>query len=147
MDEPHAGQLTVTWLGESGLGADQLLERKPTENEPLRQREIARDWLEDFLDEEPRTSEEVWQSAEQAGLSERTLFRAKSDLGVTTERVKLPDKRLSYWLLPQQQLPHDLKMAATQEASREMMQRLLRLGQKNAPKQPESGEKQDESRL
>ena len=99
-----------------------------------------------MLNEAPRTSEEVWQSAEQAGLSERTLFRAKSDLGVTTERVKLPDKRLSYWLLPQQDLPHDLKMAAAQEASREMMQRLLELGQKHAPKEPGTEEKQKQSR-
>jgi len=140
VDEPYAGRLTVTWLGESGLTADQLLERKPGAEAPPRQREIARDWLEDFLDEAPRTSAEVWQSAEQAGLSERTLFRAKSDLDVTTERVKLPGQRLSYWLLPHQQLPHDVKMAAAQQASRDMLERLRTLGQKHAPQATKTGD-------
>jgi len=107
---------------------------------PPRQREIARDWLEDFLAEAPRTSDEVWQSAEQAGLSERTLFRAKADLDVSTERVKLPGQRLSYWLLPHQELPHDIKMAAAQQASRDMVQHLLTLGQKHAPKATRTGD-------
>jgi hypothetical protein len=141
IEEPYAGQLTINWLGPSDRSADQLLGRRPSKEEVApKQRELARDWLEDFLDDGARTSEEIWQSAQQAGLSERTLFRAKGDLHVTTERVKLNGKRLSYWLLPNQEIPYDIKRQAAEEMSRDFFRHIMaRSAEKEEKKSQEAG--------
>jgi hypothetical protein len=47
----------------------------------------------------------IWDSAREQGLSERTLNRAKSELDIRSLRVCEDGKPLSYWLLPDQQLP------------------------------------------
>jgi hypothetical protein len=58
-----------------------------------------------FLEKGPRTSREVWNAGREQGLPERTLRRAKRELGVTSQRVYADGQNLSYWLLPGQKLP------------------------------------------
>jgi hypothetical protein len=51
------------------------------------QRDIARDWLVEFLSEGPRWATDIREVSEQEGHSWRTLMRVKSDLGITHEKV------------------------------------------------------------
>ena len=95
---------TVAWLGTSDLTADQLL-AGPARAEPVSAYDRARDFLEACLEDGPRTSRAVWQMAQEAGLSERTLRRAKQELNVRSVRVYVDKVLLSYWLWPGQQLP------------------------------------------
>jgi hypothetical protein len=61
--------------------------------------------LESFLQEKPHTSREVWAFAQEQGISERTLRRAREELDIRSQRVWADGDRLSYWLLPGQELP------------------------------------------
>lgn len=101
-----AGALRVDWQGPSPWSADQLL----TEGAALgpakpRPREQAARLLEEFLSGGPRTSNEVWAFAQQHKLAERTVRRAKDDLHIISRRVYMDGDRISYWLLPAQELP------------------------------------------
>ena len=81
------GPPTLSWLGPSPWSADRLLagaERAPALLSP---RERARDFLAAFLADGPRTSGELWEAAQKAKLSVRTLQRAKSGLGIQCRRV------------------------------------------------------------
>jgi hypothetical protein len=73
----------------------------------VRPRDLAREFLGEFLGGGPRTSRELWEVAQQEGLSERTLYRARKELQVTIHRVARDHQILNYWLLPGQQLPKD----------------------------------------
>jgi hypothetical protein len=95
---------TLSWVGPSPWTADQLL-AAGTPGPTPGPRERACDFLADLLEEGPRTSRDIWASAQQAGVAERTLQRAKQALGVRSVRVWADGQRLSYWLLPGQQLP------------------------------------------
>ena len=95
---------TITWLGTSPWTANQLLAaaaRAP--RPPVRDR--VRDFLSRTLEAGPRTSRELWSLAQEQRLSERTLRRGKRDLKIRSVRVWADGKRLSYWLLPGQQMP------------------------------------------
>ena len=47
--------------------------------------------------------------AEKEALSESTLFRVKRELQIRRQRIALAGKRVSYWLLPNQELPEDVR--------------------------------------
>jgi hypothetical protein len=47
----------------------------------------------------------VWAEAQKQGLSERTLKRAKKDLGIVSEKGLHNSVSMSYWLLAGQELP------------------------------------------
>jgi AAA domain len=94
----------LEWLGPSDLSADELLGGvRPVALSTPRDR--ARDFLEGFLEDGPRTTREVWEAAREQALSERTLNRAKADLSIRSGRVSIAGRQLTYWLLPDQQLP------------------------------------------
>jgi hypothetical protein len=99
------GLPAVEWLGPSPVTADELLAA-------ARREHGARDWatafLEQFLAGGPRTADEIWQAAQKAGLSARTVQRAKKGLGVRCRRVTRDGRRVSYWLLRDQVLPAEL---------------------------------------
>ena len=95
---------TVTWLGTSDLTADQLL-TGPARLPPPSPRDRAREFLADFLEDGPRTARDIWAAAQEHGLAERTLRRAKLELNVRSLRVYVDKVPLNYWLLPGQQLP------------------------------------------
>jgi hypothetical protein len=63
------------------------------------------DFLTLLLADGPRTSREVWAAAQEEDLSERTINRAKRDLGIQSIRVVVEGTPHSYWRLPGQQLP------------------------------------------
>ncbi|HTU18767.1 MAG TPA: AAA family ATPase [Gemmataceae bacterium] len=102
--------LSLSWLGPTDWTAAQLLAGVPR-NPPQRltPREQARDFLEGFLRDGPRTSRQIWHAALPLGLTERTLERAKQELSIRSVRVYADGDRISYWLLPGQELPESVK--------------------------------------
>jgi hypothetical protein len=97
----EAGPL-LRWLGTSQRGAAELLARPRTGNRP---RDFARELLETFLLDRPRTSPEVWQFAREQKIKSMTLRRARKELKVRSVRCWLGGKRTCYWLLPGQEMP------------------------------------------
>jgi hypothetical protein len=98
------GLPAVEWLGASPVSADALLGGRGDEG--ARGRAAA--FLEQFLAGGPRTSHDIWQAAQKAGLSARTVERAKPGVGIRCRRVHVEGRFVSYWLLPGQQLPAEL---------------------------------------
>ncbi|MEI8230339.1 MAG: AAA family ATPase [Candidatus Peregrinibacteria bacterium] len=74
------------WKGESKVTADSLLSPDSTDggNTAL---DEAKDFLREALSMQPRRAAEVEREAEDAGISERTLKRAKKDIGTHTYRT------------------------------------------------------------
>lgn len=82
----------IIWKGATDISADQALSVKSDESGKLSE---AKQWLSKFLDcDTPAT--EVFAAAEEAGISEKTLKRAKKSLGIESE--KTPDGWV--WIAP-----------------------------------------------
>jgi len=98
------GPPLLSWLGENPANADQLLGSRAPVVLPL-----ARDWAKDFLlaflEDGPRTVREVWEAAQEQGLSKRTLERAKADLEIRSGRLGNGGQHVTYWLLRNQEMP------------------------------------------
>jgi hypothetical protein len=124
---------TLTWHGTSPLTAGQLLVAAAGAPPPILARERARAFLTGALEKAPRTSRERWPLAQRARLSKRTVKRAKADLGIRSVRVCADGKRLSYWLLPGQELPGGL---TPESATPELDAYLARLGELYPPSTP-----------
>jgi hypothetical protein len=95
----------VRWLGTTEWTADALLAaaaERPARPNPV---EFAREFLADVLKDGPRTSREIWELAEPQGHAKRTLARARKVLKVRTQRVYDEGRKVSYWMLPDQELP------------------------------------------
>ncbi|MGH7173956.1 MAG: AAA family ATPase [Gemmataceae bacterium] len=110
VEKGESGLLALSWLGPTDWTAAQLLAGVPR-NPPRRltPRERGREFLEGFLREGPRSSREIWAAALPLGLTERTLERVKQELAIRSIRVCPDGQRLSYWLLPGQELPKSAK--------------------------------------
>ena len=110
VDKGESEALSLSWLGPTDWTAAQLLAGVPR-NPPRRltPRERAREFLEGFLRDGPRTSRDIWSAALPLGLTERTLERVKQELSIRSVRVCPDGQRLSYWLLPGQELPASAK--------------------------------------
>jgi len=90
-------------LGASPSSADELLAGAAhTDCDP---RDQAAVFLEQFLAGGQRTSRDIWQAAQAAGLSARTVQRAKRGLGIRCRRIISGGKPVSYWLLRGQEIP------------------------------------------
>jgi hypothetical protein len=100
-----AGSPTITWLDACPWTADQLLAAAAAPPPPVPPRDRARDFLASVLADGSRTSREIWELAQEQRLTRSTLRRAKRKLDIRSLRVWADGKRLSYWLLPGQQLP------------------------------------------
>jgi hypothetical protein len=99
------GLPAVEWLGASPVSADELLSGSARgEGGPRGQ---AAAFLEQFLAGGPRTAHDIWEAAQKAGLSARTVQRAKPGVGIRCRRVRVDGRFVSYWLLPDQKLPGD----------------------------------------
>jgi hypothetical protein len=96
----------VEWLGTSPVSADELLAGASRRDDQPRDRAAV--FLAQFLAAGPRSSHDIWQAAQKAGLSARTVQRAKSALGIHCRRVHTDGRPVSYWLLPGQELPAGL---------------------------------------
>ncbi|HWG41633.1 MAG TPA: AAA family ATPase [Gemmataceae bacterium] len=101
--------LSLSWLGPSDRTAAQLLAPVARSPAPLTPRDRACAFLQSFLREGPRTSRDIWPEAQRQGLTERTLDRAKRELAIRSVRVWAEGRRISYWLLPGQELPESVK--------------------------------------
>ena len=110
VEKGEAEVLSLSWLGPTDWTAAQLLAgvaRNPPRR--LSPRECGREFLEGFLRDGPRTSRDIWTAALPLGLTERTLERVKQDLAVHSVRVWADGQRLSYWLLPGQEVPESVR--------------------------------------
>ena len=92
----------IDWQGESPWTAEELTRHRLS---PERRR--ARDFLRLLLKEGPRPLRAIRSAAEEAGLSEGTLRRARKDLRVRRQQCYDDGVRNDFWLLPGQQMPDD----------------------------------------
>jgi hypothetical protein len=81
VEEADNGAARVTWLGKSEASAKDLL-ATPHDQEQADARSEAMEFLNDILSDRPVPAEDVLREAEDAGISESTLRRAKKHLGV-----------------------------------------------------------------
>lgn len=99
----------VTGLGLSTISAETLMAARESEGEKT-EREQAREFLQEILSAGPVDTSEVLRLAREAGISERTLTRARSDLGVQSKPKHDPTNgRLQGW---QMSLPDQSATAA-----------------------------------
>jgi hypothetical protein len=124
---------TLTWHGPSPLTGDQLLAAAAAAPPALPKRERAGAFLKAALENGPRTFRDLWELARRERLSKQTLTRAKGDLGIRSVKVWAGGKRLSYWLLPYQQLPEGL---TAEDATPELDEYLARLNEQYPPSAP-----------
>jgi hypothetical protein len=95
----------LEWLGTSPLTADELLGRAGRQAAVPLLRELADEFLTAFLEDGPRTTDEIWDAAREEGLQRRTLQNARKLLKIDSVRVWNGQKQLTYWLLAGQKLP------------------------------------------
>ena len=76
------GESGVTWTGPVDVVADDLIVPVTPRGQAVEQ---ARTFLADLLRDGPRSSDEAHRQAQEAGLSRRTLERAKAELGIRSE--------------------------------------------------------------
>jgi hypothetical protein len=97
----------VRWLGPTEWTADALLAaaaERPARPGPV---EFAKEILTDALKDGPRTSREIWELAEPLGHTKRTLARARKLLKIRTQQLHQDGRKVSYWMLPHQELPYN----------------------------------------
>lgn len=92
------GSARLVWNGESDWSGPALLEQWEPESE--RAREAAARFLRGILKEGSAAVDEVKSRAREAGVSERTLERAKAALGIKAERRGFGPGGQWYWALP-----------------------------------------------
>ena len=129
----ESGQPTITWHGPSPLTADQLTGARSPAVEGGHARAQARELLRQFLEVRPRLSEEVWAMANECGLAERTLMRAKQELPIRCRRVYLEGRQLTYWLLPHQAIPDHIPTSAIESDPQALLQDILNREEDNRP--------------
>jgi hypothetical protein len=98
----ESGAVVVEWKGESDLDASALLSA-PTDHEERSTAQAAQDFLRDVLSDGPRAVKDIRAQANEAGLSWRTVERAKAALGVRAAREGEAGKRGGgawVWVLP-----------------------------------------------
>lgn len=86
------GVAALSWEGATAHTAAQLLEA-PVDAEGRSALDEAVDFLRDALADGPQPARDVQRQAREAGIAERTLWRAKARLGVTISRQGEPGKR------------------------------------------------------
>jgi AAA domain len=96
-----AGTPTVAWLGRSRYTANELL---MAAGQKFRPRDEAAEFLEEMLADGPRRCSEIHKAAKKAGLSFRTVERAKKALGIRSQREYRQGEPVTYWLLEDQGL-------------------------------------------
>ena len=105
-DTPHSlgyrirskadGLPVVDWLGRVEVDANELNAMRDS----VRPRERAITWLREELASGPRKSAEVLAAAVAAGIPERTVLRAKADLGIVSRQLGERSGNAWYWIDP-----------------------------------------------
>jgi hypothetical protein len=102
LEEAESGAVRVNWLGDSEVSAKDLL-ATPQDQEYAEARSEAAEFLNDALANGPVPARDIIRDAEDAGISEKTLRRAKKLLGVVANREGEAGKRGAgrwLWKLP-----------------------------------------------
>src|SRR5262249_52558548 len=99
-----ANRAVVEWTGPANVPADALGRSVP---EPLRPRDQAAAWVHPEPGGGPRRATELYAAAAGAGIPERTLKRAKAELGVRSHRVERTERKEWYWYDPSAPWPAD----------------------------------------
>jgi hypothetical protein len=84
--EPHGTVSRIGWVGPCSLTADQIISR-PNPGRPGADIAEAADFLRERLSGGPKPTAEVEKAARKAGVSLRTLDRARRELGVVARKV------------------------------------------------------------
>ncbi|MBA2715246.1 MAG: AAA family ATPase, partial [Rubrobacteraceae bacterium] len=102
LEEAESGSVRVNWLGQSEVSAKDIL-ATPQDQEHADARSEAVEFLNEVLVDGPVAASQVKEEAEDAGISERTLARAKKAVGVISYREGEAGKRGKgqwLWKLP-----------------------------------------------
>lgn len=103
----EAGAARIDWHGPSPWRDDDLVVRP---GKRLRHKQRIHEFLLTILAEGPRTAHEIWDAAQPLGLSPKMLRDARKPLGIRTIRIDpFKPHQQSWWLLPGQELPGDLR--------------------------------------
>jgi hypothetical protein len=102
VQELPPARLALGWFRDSPHTAERLLESSRGRGRPATKRRNAAENMRLFLEEEPRTLDEVRQFAKDHKIVPRTLERVKRELRIRSVRAH----RMTFWLLPGQ-LPED----------------------------------------
>src|SRR5215216_767496 len=115
LEEAESGSVRVNWLGQSEVSAKDLL-ATPQDREHADARSEAVEFLNEVLADGPVAASQVKEEAEDAGISERTLARAKKAIGVMSYREGETGERGKgqwVWKLPVVDLVDNIKDANT----------------------------------
>jgi hypothetical protein len=82
----------------------------PVTVEERSERSDAKDFLQDHLQDGPLSADELERAANKAGISRRTLFRARKDLKIVSTRQSDAHGRAAGWTV---ELPHDATVPIT----------------------------------
>jgi AAA domain len=93
------GALRIGWIGASAHTAESLL-AAPRDDEDAGAVQEAVEVLRSILESGPVPSEDVKKEARKAGISERTLHRAKTILDVKSRKLSFTGKGVWQWSLP-----------------------------------------------
>jgi hypothetical protein len=74
-------------------------------------RDQAKEFLTDFLCDDPALKTDIEEAGDAHGISNRTLFRAKDELGIIVEKGKGVTHGKWTWRLPDQQRPQQERVA------------------------------------
>ena len=103
LSSTEGGAVRVEWKGESNLNAEALLSA-PTDHEERSALSEAQEFLRDVLADGPVPASDARKEASSAGISTRTLDRARQSLGVVAKREGVPGRRGGgtwFWRLPE----------------------------------------------
>jgi hypothetical protein len=110
LEEAESGSVLVNWLGQSEVSAKDLL-ATPQDHEHADARSEAVEFLNEVLADGPLPAKQVIEEADDAGIAEKTLRRAKKLLDVIVYRENMTgEKRGSgrwLWKLPMVELVED----------------------------------------
>lgn len=110
IEEASNGAPRLLWEeGDAGITADELLAAQGPGLEEGRPRDLAVAFLARYLSGGPRPSDEVVRDGEAQGVSERTLKRARKDLGVISTKRGFPGT----WYLSLPEEGHETAKGAT----------------------------------
>lgn len=96
------GAARVEWLGQSELGARDLV-KAPLDEEEKTALDEAADFLQEELSDGPMAAKFIKKSARENGIAEKTLYRAKTHLKIKSEKETYGWT----WALPDNQDGHD----------------------------------------
>ncbi len=102
LEEAESTSVRVNWLGNSGVSAKDLL-ATPQDQDHADARSEAVEFLNEVLADGPVAANQVKEEAEEAGIKERTLARAKKAVGVISYREGAAGERGKgqwLWKLP-----------------------------------------------